>query len=180
MNSFDFKCDIFKKNLFAQYYEEPNDKIYEKFFQRTFPLSKIKEYNNYIIDLKDEEGKEIGKKFLKNDKTPGYEEYFIFKDLQNFSQINKNITIIFPPNEGKNLDKVLGFRFYDEDPKKIKEKNIIYFTLALKDERKYDILEKNSKIKDGDGKEFFDKELNCLSIIMKIIESKYTDEVIAI
>ena len=177
MNSFDFKYDIFEKNVNTQYYEEPDEKIYEKYFQRTFPLKKIIEYKNYIIDLKDEKGKEIGRKYLKNDQTLGYEEYFIFKDLQFFSQINKNITIIFPPNGEKNLDKVIGFRFYDKDPR-IKENNINYFTLVLKDERKYDILEKNSKIKDGDGKLFIDIKLNCLSIIMKIIEKKYTDEVI--
>ncbi len=55
------------------------------------------------------------------------------------------------------------------NPKEKKQENP-YFTLVLRDYRKFEILEINSTIKDGNNESFIIKNLNCVEIIMKIIK----------
>ena len=169
-------CDSFEKGV--EFYIEPEEKIYNRYFDKTLPLKNYSKNTPLIVDLNDESGKVIGRKFMKKNSSPAYYEYFIWDDLLFFSQINKNITFIFPPEEKtKYLDKAIGFRFYDNNPREISNKTN-YFTLVLKYEKKYDILEKNSEILDNKNNSFIIEELNCLSIMNKIISSKYYDEII--
>ena len=158
------------------YYKEPEEKLYEKYFENTLTLKNNIKNNDFIIYLKDKNENIIGRKFLKKDKKPGYEEYFIWKDLEFFSELSKSITYIFPPGEGKNLEKIIGFRFFEEDPTTLNG-NLKYFTLVLKDEKKFDILEINSKVKNNNGISFIEEKLNCFDIIEKIIKQKFTDKI---
>ena len=160
-----------------EYYKEPFEKLYNKYFEKTAPLKNKSKNNELIVDLIDETYNIIGHIFLKADKDIGYEEYFIWKDLEFFSQLSKNISFIFPPKEGKNVEKLIGYRFYEEDPTKYKDSQN-YFTLVLKDQRKYDILEINSNIKDNNGNSFIDESLNCHKIMQKIIKNKFKDKII--
>ena len=116
-------------------YKEPKEKKYAKFFETTAQLRNKKENKNLIIDL-NENNKIIGYRFLKADNTPGYEEYFIWNELVFFSELSKKISFIFPSDKGKNFDKLLGYRFYEEEPIKLGESPFSYFTLILKEEKK--------------------------------------------
>ena len=161
----------------VEYYKDPTEKTYEKYFETTVPLKLKSKFNNYIVNLLDEKDNVIGYKFLKKDLKPGYEEFFIWKDLELFSQLSKKISFIFPPQEGKNIDKIIGYRYYEEIPTKLNEEQK-YFTLVLKKNKKYDILEKSSSIKDINGNSFIENDLNCYNIIIKIIQDKFKDEII--
>ena len=170
--------DIFfqKEKKRTEYYKEPKEKKYAKFFENTAQLINKTENKELIIDIKENQ-KLIGYKFLKCDNSPGYEEYFIWKELVFFSELSEKISFIFPSNSGKNLDKLLGYRFYEEEPIKTIKKGPNYFTLVLKDDKKYEILELNSGIKDNKGNSFIINNINCFSIILKIIKERFKDNI---
>ena len=165
-------------DLFTQLEEEelkqyelinrPLNNTYEGYFEETFPL---------IQNFEKEEFKIIDncRKFYKKGKknNPGYDEIFSKPKQKDFSGISENISYIFPPGE-RIYDKRIGFRYYMFNPKTITKDNP-YFTLVLKDYRKFEILEKYSTIKDGNGNLFINKDLDCLEIIMKIIKDKFID-----
>ena len=73
-------------------------------------------------------------------------------------------------------NKNIGFRFYKEAPLISKKEND-YFTLVLKlkDYRKFEILEKESNIKDGKRNPFIIENINCTDIIKSIILIKFDD-----
>ena len=71
-------------------------------------------------------------------------------------------------------DKRIGFRYYMHNPK-IATKNNPYFTLVLKDYRRFEILEIDATIKDGNDQLFTVNNLNCLEIIMTIIKDKFNN-----
>ena len=159
------------------YYEEPKEKIYTKYFENTAQLKNYFKNEDYIINLIDSKKNIIGRNFLKKGNISGYEEYFLWKEIEFFSQLSKNITFLFPPKEGKNIEKLIGYRFYEKDPTQFNA-NINYFTLVLKVEGKYDILEINSSIKDNNGQSFVDLNLNCYDIMKKIIKDRFKDSIL--
>ena len=69
----------------------------------------------------------------------------------------------------KNLKKIIGYRFFKENPQNSKECQN-YFIFVLKDKKKYDVLEINSDIADNYGNTFINKNLDCYSIIETIIK----------
>ena len=56
-------------------------------------------------------------------------------------------------------------------------KNSLYFTLVLKDERKFEVLEKNSNILDVNNNSFINDKINCLNIMLKIIKNKFNNHI---
>ena len=162
---FDEIKDIFEEN--EKIIKKPINNYYEQYFEDTFPLK-----NNFLnSDFKIMEGCRI---FKKNNGNNGYDEEFAKQKQKDFSGISEKISFIFPHGE-RIYDKRIGFRFYKEDPFTSK-KEIPYFTLVLKDYRKFEILEKDSNIKDGNKKPFIIKNLNCTEIIKSIIVDKFNDK----
>jgi hypothetical protein len=162
---FDEIKDIFEEN--EKIIKKPINNYYEQYFEDTFPLK-----NNFLnSDFKIMEGCRI---FKKNNGNNGYDEVFAKQKQKDFSGISEKISFIFPHGE-RIYDKRIGFRFYKEDPLNSK-KEIPYFTLVLKDYRKFEILEKDSNIKDGNEKPFIIKNLNCTEIIKSIIVDKFNDK----
>ena len=155
-----------------EYYVQASPKIYEKYFENTIPLND-NNFDDLITDIKNDKKEIIGRIFKKKDHSVGYEEYFIWEEIHIISQLSRNITFLFPPGEGKKIDKLIGYRFYEESP----EKTNNYFTLVLKDKRKYEILEKNSQINNAFGKSFKNENLKCFNIIYKIIKNKFEDDI---
>ena len=149
-----------KKNQFNEYFEETEKLSNNPKFIQDFSFGK----------------KIIGRKYLNNYKKIKYIEIFKNKKY-NILGISQNITFLhlFYEEEDKkyNENKFIGFRYYDKGPNQLDSK---YFTLINRYDSKYYILEKNEKIKDINGKYFFDKELDCFSIIHKIIIHKYNNK----
>jgi len=139
------------------------DKIYEKYFEGTEQLKG--NFKKYPI-------KENTRIMLKDNGERGYDEIFLDSKQKTFGGISENISFIFPPDE-RVYDKRIGFRYYLRNPLEQKEVDIPYFTLLLKKYRKFEILEKNSSIKDSKGLLFINKEINCLEIIMSIIKNRF-------
>ena len=106
----------------------------------------------------------------------GYDEVFLSQKHEYFGGISENISFIFPPDE-RIYDKRIGFRFYQKPPLKSNNDNIPYFTLLLKNYRRYEILEKHGKILDSNGKLFIITELNCLEIMDSIISSRFNSNI---
>ncbi len=149
--------------------EEKN--IYEYYFERTEQL--YNHFNNSnLIELIIENTKIIGRKFKKKNGDISYNEIFIDSNVINFTQISENISLLYPP---ENKFDIIGYRFYEENPKNLKETK--YFTLVLKYDNKFEILEKNSKIKDNEDNFFIIKDLNCSQIIMTIIKNKFKSNI---
>ena len=145
--------------------------IYEYYLEKTEQLYNHVNNSN-LIELIIENDKTIGRKFKKKNGEIGYNEIFIDSNIINFTQISENISLLYPP---ENKSDIIGYRFYEENPKNLKETK--YFTLVLKYENKFEILEKNSKIKDNEENLFTTKDLNCSQIIMKIIKNKFKNNI---
>ena len=147
--------------------KKPINNIYEQYFEGTCPLK-----DNFLnSDFKIIKGCRI---FKKKNGNNGYDEVFPNQKQKDFSGISEKISFIFPHGE-RIYDKRIGFRFYQENPC-ISKKEIPYFTLVLKDYRKFEILEKDSTIKDGNERPFTIKTLNCTEIIKSIISDKFNDK----
>ena len=146
--------------------EKPINNIYEKYFKETFQLVKNFEKEEFRIS-------EGCRKFYKKSGIPGYDEVFSTPKQKYFSGINENISYIFPPGERMN-DKRIGFRYYMYNPRNSTKDNP-YFTLVLKDYRRFEILEIDATIKDGNDQLFTVNNLNCLEIIMAIIKDKFNN-----
>ena len=165
---------IREKKINEKIDENTKEKIYEKYFNDTLKL-KEKVYNpNLIKDLYENEIK-VGRQFFNKKGVLKYEERFISDKLHTFIQISRNITFIFPPGVNK-LSGIIAYRFYNDDPKNL-TKDISYFTLVLKNARKYEILEKSSSIKDVNNNTFIEIDLNCLDIMINIIKSKFGKDI---
>ena len=149
-----------KKNKFDEYFEM---------------TEKLSNNSQYIKDFSFDE-KLIGRKYLNKDNEIKYIEIFNNKKY-NILRISQNITFLhlYESNEDKkfNENKFIGFRYYDKGPNNPDSK---YFTLINRYNSKYYILEKNETIKDINNELFLDKELDCFSIIQKIITEKYKNK----
>ena len=146
--------------------KEPTNNIYEQYFEDTFQLKDNFGKENFKIM----DGCRI---FEKKNGNDGYDEVFSKQKQKDFSGISEKISFIFPYGE-RIYDKRIGFRFYKEDPF-ISKKEIDYFTLVLKDYRRFEILEKQSNIKDGNGNSFIIENINCTDIIKSIILNKFDE-----
>ena len=169
MSKHDILFDEIKNKLQenAKIIKKPINNNYEQYFEDTFPLKDNFQNDNFKI-------MDCCRIFKKKTGNNGYDEVFANQKQKYFSWISEKISFIFPPGE-RFYDKRIGFRFYKEDPF-ISPKEIAYFTLVLKDYRKFEILEKDSSIKDGNGKPFIIKNLNCTAIIKSIILDKFDDK----
>ena len=149
------------------------DNLYDDCFEMTEKISSNYKYiEDFVIDKKI-----IGRKFFNKNKEIKYIEIFNNKKL-NLIGISPNITFIHayePKLENKfDEDNFIGFRYYEEG---LNVPNSKYFTLIKRYESKYFILEKNEIIKDINGEKFYNPNLNCFSIIYKIIINKYKNKV---
>ena len=146
------------------------ENLYDKYIMGTSKLWKNSDGKD-IQDIKDDKGNIIGRKFISKNKVLYYE---IFEDERfNILGLSSQITFLFIPKEENNdlycNNNCIGFRYY-ENSKNLKCR---YFTLIKKYNNRYYILEKNDKIKDKDGYLFYNKDLDCYSIIRKIVYEKY-------
>ena len=170
----------FDKLFLSLFREEPQTNItypikenkFDTYFEMT---EKISSENKYIQDLTFE-GEKIGRKYLGNNKEIKYIEVFKNKKF-NILGISPKITFLhlYESKEEKqyNENKFIGFKYYDKGPDVVDSK---YFTLVNRYDSKYFILEKNASLRDINNELFFDKELNCFSIIQNIITQKYINE----
>ena len=146
--------------------------IYGKFISGTQKLWKNEKSN--LIETYISDKKEIGRKFLKNDSVSYYE---IYEDKRlNILGHSKKISLLFYPNEDINhpfdIKNNFGFRYYEKDNRE----KCNYFTLIKKKKKGYYILEKNNSIKDVDNESFYNKDLDCFSIIKNIVYDKYKED----
>ena len=148
------------------------DNLYDDCFQMT---EKISSKNKYIQDFV-LDNKIIGRKFCNKNNEIKYIEIFKNKKLD-LMGISPNITFLHPydPKLEKKYDEnnFIGFRYYEEG---INSQNTKYFTLIKRYNSKYYILEKNGLIKDIYGEKFENPNLDCFSIIYKIIINKYKNK----
>ena len=146
--------------------------IYDKYISGTQKLWKSEKSNfieAYILDKK-----EIGRKFLINDSVSYYE---IYEDKRlNILGHSKKISLLYYPFEESNhpfdIKNCFGFRYYEKNNRE----KCNYFTLIKKGKKGYYILEKKDSIKDVDNESFYNKDLDCFSIIKNIVYDKYKED----
>ena len=136
---------------------------------------KISSKNKYIQDFV-LDNKIIGRKFCNKNNEIKYIEIFKNKKLD-LMGISPNITFLhsYEPKLEKEYDEnnFIGFRYYEEG---INVPDTKYFTLIKRYNSKYYILEKNSSINDIYDEKFKNPNLDCFSIIYKIIINKYKNK----
>ena len=150
--------------------EEHN--IYDKYIsgtQRLWKNEKSDSIQAFIIDKK-----ELGRKFMIKDSVSYYE---IFEDKRlNILGQAKKISLLFFPNEDNTysfeMKNCFGFRYYEKNNRD----KCNYFTLIKKGQKGYYILEKTENIKDKDNESFFNKDLDCFSIMKNIVYDKYKED----
>ena len=142
---------------------------YNEYFKGTSKLTK--ESNQYIKDIVNKNAI-IGRRYYNKENKILYLEIFNNKKLDLLG-ISKNITFIhlYEPNVELeyNENKIIGFKYYENGPL---DKNINYFTLVNKYDSKYFILEKDKTLNDINDKSFYNKNLDCYSIMKKILYEK--------
>ena len=146
-------------------FKEVKQNQFDDYFEGTEKLNANSKYiDNLVI-----ENETIGRKFLNKRKEIKYIEIFKNSKLELLG-ISKNITFIHlyeSKNENLyNKNKFIGFRYYTDEQKSSDSQ---FFTLVNRYDSKYYILEKNTIIKDIDGKNFYNSDLDCFSIISYII-----------
>ena len=150
---------------------EPN--LYDKYIEGTEKL--WGNYNSNLVGDYVFNQKIIGPKFMKEGKVSYFE---IFNDPRtSILGMSSKISLLYIPSGLKNekFDEIncIGFRYYEENQFKICH----YFTLIKKNNNKrYYILEKEHKMTNIKDKSFYDENLNCFSIMRKIIFEKYEKE----
>ena len=140
-------------------------------------------YNNkvinseYIIPFLNKSKSKIGRIFMDKDKKEKYLEIFR-NEIMDVLGISQNITFLhsYLHDKKQHYDqkKFIGFRYYENNP----YENGNYFTLIKKNYSNYYILEKNNSLKDIKGNTFYDKEINCYTIMRKIMFEKYNKKLI--
>ena len=145
---------------------------YDTYFEGTEKISdKAIFIENIILDKKI-----IGRKYYGINKEIKYIEIFE-NNIFNLLRISPNVTFLYlydkKEKKGYKENKFIGFRYYDKGPNQSDSK---YFTLINRFNTKFHILEKDKSIKDINNNNFFDKELNCFSIIDNIIIQKYKNK----
>ena len=146
--------------------------FYKEFINRTAQLKNLEKINTkqFIKDIIEEENI-IGRKFLYKNSQIAYEELLIEKNKRIISNLNEQISFLYPPNERKD-EKIIGIRFFKNDFRRFQDG---YFTLVKIEENKYEILEKcNIDIKDCEENSFFMENLDCDDIIKSVILKKYS------
>lgn len=148
------------------------ENLYDDCFEMTEKISSNPKYiNDFVIDEKI-----LGRKFCNKKGEIKYLEIFNNKKLELIG-ISPNITFLHayePKLKFKyNENDFIGFRYYETG---FSAPNSKYFTLIKRYDSKYDILEKNEKIKDINGEKFFNQNLNCFSLINRIIINKYKNK----
>ena len=144
------------------------------FFEGTENYNKIKS-SDYITNILDKDGKVIGKKFSDKYKKVKYIELFE-NEKMNVLGISSKISFIHSyysdEKEQFNPNKFIGFRYYQNGPLNSGK----FFTLIRNNYSKYFILEKDLTVKDLNGKDFYDKELNSYEIAREILIEKYKNK----
>ena len=163
--------DIEESQITEIPYKNIEKKIYESYFQNTQQL-KNHFKDSDLIEIIMENSQKIGRKFKKQKGEDAYDELFIDDITKTFTQISENITLLYPPNERKNI---IGYRFYNQNPSDFIESE--YFTLGLKYGNKFEIIEKHSTINDDKGNSFINKKLNCLQIMITLIKNKFKNKI---
>ena len=69
------------------------------------------------------------------------------------------------PDKEINFKNCIGFRYYENNNKD----KCNYFTLIKKNTKGYFILEKSTEINDSDNEMFYNKDLDCYSIMKNIV-----------
>ena len=154
------KINIEKKNL------------YDEYINGTEKLWK----NNNPTNIKDIlcKTKIKGRQFLKKGKISYFE---IFEDKRtNLLGVSKKISLLYIQHDCKNEEydenKCIGFRYYENNI----EKKCNYFTLIKKyDNSRFFILEKERNFLDSEGHPFYTEDLDCFSIIRKIVFEKLSN-----
>ena len=145
--------------------------LYNDCFLNTAKLWKDYNSNEDLIKAID-----FGRAFYKSGK-PAYFEIFE-EPRTKIMGFSKKISLIYAPleNDTDKYDKrkCIGFRFYE----KINFEKCNYFTLVVKYDKKFFILEKDKTILDFDGKTFYDENLNCYSVMRNIIFEKYKNDIV--
>ena len=159
-----------KEDDISEFHEENK---YDIYFEGSEKLSDKAKYIEDIIIIGQ---KIIGRKYFDIKKEIKYIE-ILTNSKFDLLGISRNITFLYlyDKNEKKeyNENKFIGFRYYDIGPN---QSNSKYFTLINRFNAKFHILEKDESIKDINKNNFYDKELNCFSIINNIIIQKYKNK----
>ena len=123
-------------------------------------------WKNLEVDCIIENKSAIGRKFYKNNKVSYFEIFNVL--MLDIMELSENISLLFLPctdqNEKYDKTRCIGFRYFESS----KFKKCNYFTLIKKNDKRYYILEKNQNIIDADGNTFYNKDLNCFSIMKKL------------
>ena len=145
--------------------------LYNDCFLKTAKLWKDYNSNKDLIKAID-----FGRAFYKSGK-PSYFEIFE-EPRTKIMGFSKKISLIYAPleNDTDKYDKrkCIGFRFYEKN----NFEKCNYFTLVVKYDKKFFILEKDKTILDFDGKTFYDENLNCYSVMRNIIFEKYKNDIV--
>ena len=94
-----------EEKIIYEYYIEKTEQLYNHFT------------NSNLIELIIENDITIVRKFKKKNGDIGYNEIFIDLNIINFTQISENISLLYPP---ENKSDIIGYRFYEENPKNLK------------------------------------------------------------
>jgi hypothetical protein len=86
--------------------------------------------------------------------------------------LDEQFSILFPPGT-KEIKKLIGIRYFRKNVRNIEDG---YFTLIIKENKKFEILEKKQDIKDINGKPFYNENLDCFNIMQDILFSKYEND----
>ena len=172
MNELDISQIILGKDVnFDSYCPKDNENFIAKgFIEGTEQLINCKLGNNNLLikDINDL-SQVIGRQFLKKNNIIGYEEIFLNKSYRILPNLNEQFSILFPPGN-KEIKKLIGIRYYRKNVRNIEDG---YFTLIIKGNKKFEILEKKQDIKDINGKPFYNDNIDCFKIMQDILFSKY-------
>jgi len=160
-----------KDDNFDSYCPEDNENfIAKEFIEGTEQLINYKKSNNNLLikDMNDL-SQVIGRQFLKKNNNIGYEEIFLNKNYRLLSNLDEQFSILFPPGT-KEIKKSIGIRYFRKNVRNIEDG---YFTLIIKENKKFEILEKKQDIKDINGKPFYNENIDCFKIMQDILFSKF-------
>ena len=140
----------------------------EKCFMGT---NKYKQDDELIKDINNEEIKERKRIFYKKGGIVGYIEVFQNPKLVFANEFSDKISFLFECIDNEKLiidqNKCLGFRYYNT-----KNEYCTLLKIGNKDIDDYQFLEKMENIPNA----FYDKDLDCFSIVYESIFSKYKKE----
>ena len=169
-----YNFDLNKKQEKKEPIKLQDKYLYNNYFQSTAKL-----WKEYDSEIKLFEEINSGRIFFKNEK-PSYFEIYKEPRLE-IMGISENISVLYAPSEeDKNKydeKRCIGFRYYEKNNKE----KCNYFTLIKRYDNRFFILEKEKEkqIFDIKGEPFYKEDLNCYSIIQKIVFEKYKNEIVS-